>query len=171
MRKSIHEVIYPIRTGWSIESFAWAKELARTLHASFHVLKEKSVDSTEAFDRLLLRADGYYIIHYQQAPLKTNVIQLSGDFFHQLDQYLAHYSGQALVVIDAENANNLSKQQTDLNRHVIITLPDSVKIDRGESEFISILNQAHVLNWPKDLIQSLQQSWFKRLMQRLLSLL
>ena len=166
MKNVIKEVIFPAYGDWKIEDYAWCKELARRLNASFKVLQSAdSGEYSEEFAHKILRGDGYYFGHYNYAPIKTQLAARQDELSDEFSNYLKDSSGLAVLVLDSKT--KLQEESFKLSHHIVLSIPNPIEISSKQSEFVSILRQISILNLPFDFEEEGKQSWLSKLLQNL----
>jgi hypothetical protein len=166
VKNLVKEVIFPAYGDWKIEAYAWCKELARRLNATFKVLQSGDTGQySDEFAHKILRGDGYYFGHYNFAPIKTHLSvhqdQLPAEFLNSLKDT----SGLAVLVLDSKA--KFQEESFSLSHHIVLSIPNPIEIKSKEVEFVSILRQISILNLPFDFVDADKQSWISKLMQNL----
>jgi hypothetical protein len=170
VKNLVKEVIFPAYGDWKIEAYAWCKELARRMNATFTVLQSGDGGQySEKFAHKILRGDGYYFGHYNYAPIKTHLNSHQDQIPAEFSNYLKDSSGLAVLVLDSKA--KFQEAVFSLSHHIVLSIPDPIEIESKEFEFIGILRQVSILNLPFDFKDEDKQSWFSKLVQNLRTLL
>lgn len=163
MKPLVKEVLFAAFGDWKVEAYAWSKELARRLNASFRVL-QSNTELNDTFNQQLLQADGYYFGHYHHTPLKTNLTSFKKGLSPDFVDYLNESSGLAVIVLDPSAKSVFHEDALNLSHHVVLSIPNPItKVSNG-TEFMDILRQISIINLPFQYSPG-RQSWFAKLAQ------
>lgn len=162
----VKEVVFPAYGDWKIEAYAWCKELARRLNASFKVLQSSAGDKDLAeLPHKILRGDGYYFGHYNYAPIKTHLSSHRAELTPEFSDYLKDRSGLAVLVLDSKA--KFPDESFKLSHHIVLSIPNPIEIQSKETEFVTILRQISILNLPFDSVDEDRKSWLSKWVQNI----
>lgn len=167
MKNLVKEVVFTAYGDWKIEAYAWCKELARRLDASFRVIQsEGKREYSEEFAHKLLRGDGYYFGHYNFAPIKTHLSSSQGELTAAFINYLNESSGLAVLVLDSK-LKPVAQDTLNSSHHIVLSIPSPIERTSDGTEFTDILHQISVLNLPFNFVEEEKQSWLSKFFQNL----
>jgi hypothetical protein len=162
VKNPFKEVLFLVHGDWTVEGFAWAKELARILAVPFRIIQDEA--SIENMAQRLLHGDGYYIGHYHYPLPKTQVIKAYKNFNSDGIGWNTN-SNLVILILNQTSETEFTNEFLQLNKHIILTVPNSIPKAEGVSEFINILRRISILSLPFDVMKPVHNSLLSRLKQ------